>query len=294
MYCIASGVQLEARSALKLTIEQDRSIVCASLATAIASFRAGSFADAERICCRLLVAEPENASAYNILAVIAYERGDYDLALSAINKAVENNANEPEIFNNQGVILQAMGCINDAIASFKKVVFMDPDFWEAHTNLAEAVYKTGHPEQALRIAEFAIARHCETARLHNLRGVILKRMGLLKDAIVAYRRALFLDPAFVLAEFNLGLALEQLDRHEDAIGCWQRIISLAPTFVDAYIAIALVYLDQNELEQAEVWLRKAVAIAPDSVDALINLGLVLHNRNLLDDAIECYQRAIEV
>ena len=66
--------------------------------------------------------------------------------------------------------------------SYRRVLAIKPDFFDAHYNL----------------------------------GVVLQRLGQLDDATASYRRALEIKPDFVDAQYNLGVVLQHLGQLDDA------------------------------------------------------------------------------
>ena len=74
----------------------------------------------------------------------------------------------------------------------------------------------GRLADALAECERAISAHRLLAAGHYLRGVILQEKGAFAEARVALRRALFLDPNFVVAHFSLGNLLRLQGRGTEA------------------------------------------------------------------------------
>ena len=57
-------------------------------------------------------------------------------------------------------------------------------------------------------------------------------------------------PDSAIGTFNLGTALEDLDRTEDAIGAYRRAIELDPNFTDAHFNLARLYEQAGQLDAA--------------------------------------------
>ena len=74
----------------------------------------------------------------------------------------------------------------------------------------------GELGQALEWAEKALAADRLDAGLQYLRGIILQERGAGEEAVLALKRALYLDPDFVLAHFALGNVEVQRQRRREA------------------------------------------------------------------------------
>lgn len=82
--------------------------------------------------------------------------------------------------------------------------------------LARSYANRGMLDQALEWAEKTIAIDKLNSDYHYLYGTILQEQGRLDEAIVSLRRAVFLEPNFVVAHFALGNIARQKGREKDA------------------------------------------------------------------------------
>jgi len=81
---------------------------------------------------------------------------------------------------------------------------------------ARALANLGRLSDALDCCERWIAADKMSAPAHYLRAVILQEQGSLQEARLALRRAVYLDPRFVLAHFALGNIARSLEKNEEA------------------------------------------------------------------------------
>ena len=61
-----------------------------------------------------------------------------------------------------------------------------------------------------------------------------------------YRRATVADPAYVLAYFDLGNVLDELQRLDESIAAYLQAVTLAPRYADAHYNLALAYERKGE------------------------------------------------
>jgi protein O-GlcNAc transferase len=163
-----------------------------------------------------------------------------------------------------------------------------------HQLLATAIKYQQEEQIAAAIATYkkilAIDPHHQEA-LSNL-GVAYKKLGQVEDAIACYRQVLTLDNTKVEIWFNLGNALQQQNQRESAEKCYARAISLQPDFGFAYLNLAkLLQTEQRYTEAAEFY-RQAIARMANPVQAHTNLGNVLKALGDLPGAVAQYQQAI--
>ena len=114
-------------------------------------------------------------------------------------------------------------------------------------------------------------------------------------AAASFRRSLELSPRDVRAEYNLGLALEKLDRPADAESAYQTAIAWqqgAPKRdSQPYLDLGMLLLSQHHADRALPALREAVALGPRNPLAYQELGLALDALGSSDEAIQALQKA---
>jgi predicted O-linked N-acetylglucosamine transferase (SPINDLY family) len=134
----------------------------------------------------------------------------------------------------------------------------------------------------------------EYVEAHNNLGVALKNQGKLEEAAACYRRALELKPDYAEAHNNLGNALKNQGKLGGAIACYRRVLELRPDHAKAHNNLGLAAWDQGKLDEAAAYCRRALELKPDFAEAHNNLGNVLRNQGKLEEAVGCYRRALEL
>jgi len=155
--------------------------------------------------------------AYSFLrAGMANERtGNYPGAVRLYQRGLEIEPQNVELLNAMGFALFQQGKSRDAVAELEKAVAIDPKHLKAHNNLALAAIDAGELELAEAHYRESLAIKPDAA-IYNDLGVVLDRLGMPEDAVVAYRKALELDPASSAAHTNLGAALARSGQNAEA------------------------------------------------------------------------------
>lgn len=101
--------------------------------------------------------------------------------------------------------------------------------------------------------------------------------GFNEDALIAYDKALEIDPKHVSAWNNKGIVLSRLKRFEEAISCYDKAIEINPEYANAWYnkANALRNFAQSLIDQAN----------DDRTNAP---NLVNRSVGLFDSADKCY------
>jgi len=117
---------------------------------------------------RALAVKPALSQTWLTLGMVHYERDDPMRALSAISRAVAEKPDDPRARNHLAAAAKALGWLGAAETELQRALDLDPNYAEAHFNLA-LIYLERHPPAV------------ELARRHYLRSV---ELGTPRDPLV--------------------------------------------------------------------------------------------------------------
>ena len=197
-------------------------------------------------------------------------------------------------YNNLGVDLGESGRADEAIASFRRALEIQPDYAEAHNNLGTELNGLGRVDEAIVQYRKAVEIKPDYADAHNNLGNRLDDRGQSDEAIAHYRRALEIQPENAVIHFNLGLALAKRGLNVEAVAQFRQTLEYQPGRADAHYNLGLALEKSGRVDQAIVQFRKTLEIQPDSADAHYNLGLALEKRGLSDEAVVQFRKTLEI
>ena len=115
-----------------------------------------------------------------------------------------------------------------------------------------------------------------------------------QEALIAYDKALALDPALAAAWVGRGNCCFELKRNEESLYAHEQALKLDPQSVAALIGLGSVQSDMRHDELALANFYKATALAPDDKAARTGLGKVFYEANRDTEALQCFERALEL
>lgn len=118
--------------------------------------------------------------------------------------------------------------------------------------------------------------------------------GELDDAIAEFRKELEIQPEFVDAQNNLGIALERKGAFDDAVICFQKAIQLDPHRSKLHYNLATVFLRQGQFDQAIPYLEQELQVNAASAEAHNDLGIAWSQRGRIEEAIGEWQKTLEL
>ncbi|MEG4283591.1 TIGR04372 family glycosyltransferase [Microcoleus sp. A006_D1] len=208
--------------------------------------------------------------------------------------------------------LKQEGFLEEAIASYRQAIELNPNFYLSHHNLGETLAKLGRWEEAVTSYDRAIQLNPNSVWSYYNLGESLAKLCRWEDAIASYRGAIELSPDFYKFYSSLGAALCKQGRSEEAAAfycqaaeslakqqrwdeadsCYLQAIKLNPSVKDSYRYLAESLTKQEQIEEAIATTRKAINLAPENAELYSQLGKILTQQNRRIEAIETYQKAL--
>ncbi len=169
---------------------------------------------------------------------------------------------------NLALAYQGAGMLDEAVASYRQALALQPDFAEAHCNLGVVLENQRKFAEAACCYRSATALRPELAQPWFNLGHVLQEQGQWAEAASCYREVLRREPSYVTAHNNLGVVLYQQRLVDEAIDCFKAAVAWAPDYVDALRNLAQGLGQQGHPEQAIHYYEQVLRIAPGDCDAL--------------------------
>lgn len=97
------------------------------------------------------------------------------------------------------------------------------------------------------------------ARIYRVQGQDLQNEGNINEAIPYYQKAILLDPGYVAAYNDAGIAFEAKGWTERAKEMYLEAIKIAPDYPNSYTNLALLYEEQKDYSNAALyWAKRAL------------------------------------
>src|SRR6267142_6052035 len=163
--------------------------------------------------------------------------------------SASSSAQTAKSYCQQAIELSRNKSWDQAIASYRKALALEPNDPDTHYNLALA----------------------------------LKYKGDARQAVEEFEATVRLKPKWADAHYGLGATWHDLDDQAAALKELRTAVDLDPANAGAHRLLARVYLQQNDPMAAESELRRALALKP-SAEMHFEMGLIEGQLSKLDDA----------
>ncbi|MEA2339617.1 MAG: hypothetical protein QOE82_3624 [Thermoanaerobaculia bacterium] len=277
--------------------------------------------------------EPAADDSYEfILAKLAADDGRFDDALSRLDKLVAKTPQNAVLLYERALILIDASKIDAAEAELRKVVTIQPNFYDAervlgrvlldragtdktkvddalvHLQAAFRIYPddlgtgmaisqiylaSGRPAEAEKVIASMLERAPDQRGLNYSYAQVLSKLGRGKEAVKYLERAVEVDPTF-------GLAIQQLVDTYQSSGDWQKagdilqpLINDEPTNLDFQRQQAYFYLRGGQAEKARARFSSLLAADPKDTRTQYYLAEALSDLERYDEADRIYHQLLE-
>ena len=141
-----------------------------------------------------------------------------------------------------------------AIALFRKALAIDATPPDVHLNLANALLLGNQNQQAIFEAQEVLQREKNSAAALYIIGCANLRLGMAEEALKALQQSEFIETGIPAVHFQIGRALQSMEKWEDAAGAFSAAINLEPEHPAAHYALSqvLVRMKQPSAAQEEI------------------------------------------
>jgi predicted O-linked N-acetylglucosamine transferase (SPINDLY family) len=202
-------------------------------------------------------------------------------------------AQSPEIVSvlNQALEFQQAGLLTEAEQLYRKILQARPRHFDCLHLLGVIHHCRGEYREAVRQIDLALKVNAKSAAAHNNRGVAIKNLKRLDEALACFDRAVALKPDYAEAFNNRGDVLNELKQFGQALASCEKAIALKPNFAEAYSNRGISLNELKRFDEALASCDRAIALKPDFAAAFVNRGLAHKNLRRFDQALADYDKA---
>ncbi len=209
-------------------------------------------------------------------ALDAYQKGQFQSALSSLTELLELAPQVAEAHNLMGIIHQRMNRPQLFEESLQKAIELRPDYVEARRNLALHWVRRGRLQQALQQFRKLLEIRPDSSDIHYRMGVIYAEQDQFKSAVDHLEEA-GKDPQFHSRQFYrlLGECYVALERPEAAAGRLEQANRLGDDSFELWATLAAAYEKTGRLDESIASLKKALARNPGNWKLRFSLASAL-------------------
>ncbi|MCR4297358.1 MAG: tetratricopeptide repeat protein, partial [Gallionella sp.] len=210
------------------------------------------------------------------------QEGRFAEAKAIIQDICRANGRDAEAWFLLGAVNGQLKLYDEAMDCCRKAIDLNPDYADAHYNLAQACMHQKRWEEAVSAYRHVIRLQPNHAEAHNALGLALENLGRIDEAMRRYRETLRLQPQHADAYYNLGNVLPYFDDTEKSVECYQQALRHRPDFVKVFINLGFALHSLGRLDEAQQAFQRVQALEPDNSDAVFGIAAVHEKKGEFD------------
>ncbi len=235
---------------------------------------------------------PQKASgAWKAIALAQMQTGRMQEAESSLRNGLENDADNVDLLDTLGVVLNKLGRYSGAHEIFTRVLELEPRRTLSLRNAAANLNEWGRSEEALERADAMLLTSPTDRHGLLIRGNALIKLNRPDEAIETYQRLCRSAPEWPDAWNNFGSALMARHYDDGAIAAFRQVVDLNPRQAEAWHNLGILLLRKRETQLALDCMNKAIDLRPDFVDSYQGVGSLLYGEGLQRSALQYFEHA---
>lgn len=241
------------------------------------------------------VAAQENAETIYQQALEAFDAGEYQAALTALDHVIELQADYPDAHTYRAVCKEVLGELEAALQDYSIALAQYPEDPLARHYRALAYYDNYRLEEAIADYDTILQVNPTDDLAFYSRGLCYLDLGEYRSAEDDFNKAITMEPQDSTYLFAMGWLYLNEMRYEDAIQAFDETIRMAPNYGDAYVYKAESYELLGDTTSAINAYLKAIELqAQDTYYALYSLGGIAMDEFRYEEAALFLDRSIEL
>jgi tetratricopeptide (TPR) repeat protein len=164
-----------------------------------------------------------------------HRQGDIAQAMERYVEVLRNDPKNADALYYIAVVACQDGQFKEGADLARRALAVGPPQARMHNLLGQALYRLGERLEAIKNYDQAIALDEKLADAHGNRANVLADAGFPDEALKSFDRALALNPMSATDWLNRGALLQSLGRHEEALASFDKAIMCGPDVPEAHV-----------------------------------------------------------
>lgn len=236
----------------------------------------------------------EDVEMYLTLGDSYFELGRVDDGFARIDNATELTPNDPYVFESAGWIFQYFEFYEEAAHHFERALELDPSAQYLYTDIADAYEALGEYDKAEEYRRMADPdQRDEDAEELEAQGWEQYYAEEYEASLESFSRAVELDPSLLTAWSGLSDTYWYLGDSYSAISVLETALESNQPEGWVYEKIGWLYWDLGDYDNALYYYEQSIAIDPEWSYGYISVADILYELGDYEGALDAYQRGLE-
>ena len=224
----------------------------------------------------------------------AYEKQDYDLAISCFTEAIRLRPDDASSYCKRGSAYGSKGNQDRAIADFTEAIRLKRDYVDAYNGRGQCYFANSDYARAIADCTESIRINPSNAEMHVHRGDCYGSQGDMDQAIINYNAAISLEPNCTQAYVERGLAFNVKRDFVRALADFSKATQLDRTSAAAQNGLGNAHFGLAQYDLAVADYAEAIRLDPRVAVYYCNRAGAYGKRGNLELAVKDFDAALQL
>jgi len=215
-----------------------------------------------------------------------------EIKLKALNDAIKENPDNPELYYQRGLYLLELKRGQDAFKDAEYGLALDANNCHLWYLKAKAVLTIPNISKSLEAAQKAEELKCNSAELMSFFGEVYYIKKEYDLALTYVNRAITIDKFDAHSYFYKGLIYKERRDTAKAMSSFQTVIELKPEYIDAYNEMAMINYERGNYGLGLQYLESGLRFEPKDAFLNYNIGMYYYYKGEPDSAKTWYTKSV--
>ncbi len=246
--------------------------------------------EAEKICKKIILIEPNNINGYFYLGNIYYKQDKTAGAIEMFNRVVEIDPGADTSYFNLGLAYSKKGDFLNAEKYYRKAVEVNPDYSVPVYALGLMFQIQGRPEKAIEEYNKLLEHSKFDPHAYKSLGLAYAQLKNYDEAVKALEKAAVLDPNDLDSLHRAALILYQEKKYQEVLVYAKRILNSDPANAEAYQLLGTAYAELGKPGESQTAYEKFVELDPANPAGYIYLAYLYTKKQDYPGMIELLEK----
>lgn len=254
--------------------------------------------EAERDCKRAAELNSQLPAVYVTLARVHNGKGQYNLALQEIQRALKLEPLDPDAMLGEAAVYSSMGQADQAESGYRKAAVLRPQAWDGFYELGVFYYRQHRYPEAVAEFERVLEITPDNAMAHATLGGVMQLLEENAEAEKHLKWSIELQPSYA-AYTNLGALYYRERRWAESVAMTRRALEINGNDWHAWSNLSIAYEWMNRRSEADEASRHELArldeiakVRADDVEVEVERGLLYSKWKLREKAMPLIEAAL--
>lgn len=260
---------------------------------AAVTHRSGDLEAAEIAYREILTISIDHPGALNLLGALHHQKGDDELAVGFLEKAIAIAPQNADFHINLGAVYFGLKRYQEAEDAFDAALTYQPENASANANMAGVLVEQRRFERAYDYAKAACQIGAPTFKYSKRLGDVCCQTDRFEEAIEAFEQCVKINSKNVEVTNSIGYAYERLAMFDAAEKAYRAALDIRPNSPEVFNNLAGILVRLGKKEEAQEYFERALNAPTENWSDPIRMAITYMNANDNERALTIFEQVKE-